>query len=107
MFVIKDNNEINITRGNTGIIEISAENYTFKIGDVLSFYIKNSRQSKEYLLEKKVQVAEEKEVIEVKIEKSDTKDLVCGNYVYGVKINFANQEIDTFIYNVKFKILED
>ena len=58
MFVIKDNNEINITRGNTGIIEISAENYTFKIGDVLSFYIKNSRQSKEYLLEKKVQVYE-------------------------------------------------
>lgn len=91
MFKIKDET-IHLTRGDTGTIELSIEDYTFKAGDVIEFRVYNKKGLNQLpLINKKIQVEEEKESIDIELSSEDTKIGEITNketeYWYEVELN--------------------
>lgn len=106
MFSI-NNNEIEITRGDSAVINLTAENYIFKEGDTIYFTVKESVYSKNVLIQKVIEIAEEVESIQIKLEPSDTKELKYRDYVYDVQLVFANKDVNTIISPSKFNVCEE
>ena len=82
MFVINDDLTINITRGDSAVISVTAEinnaSYEFKPGDVVRFKVFGKKDCEGVVLNKDVTVTEATPAVEIKLEKNDTK---IGDYI--------------------------
>lgn len=78
MFRIDSDMTIHITRGDIGIIEVSAnkneyELYTFVPGDVVRFKVYPKKRHEDVVLVKDVLIESETQVVEFILERTDTK----------------------------------
>ena len=78
MFTINDDLSIHITRGDVGVIEISADNsknelFVFKPGDVVRLRVYPKKQHENVMFQKDVIVETETETVDINLEKNDTK----------------------------------
>ena len=78
MFRIDNDMTIHITRGDIGIIEVSAEKneselYTFVPGDIVRFKVYPKKRHEDVVLVKDVLIETETQVVEFILERSDTK----------------------------------
>lgn len=91
MFRIEDKT-IEITRGNKAVINISAENYTFKPNDKIRFAVYNKKGlDKDAVLMKEVTIQEETDVAQINLTSNDTKigtmDNKATEFWYEVELN--------------------
>lgn len=91
MFRIEDKT-IEITRGNKAVINISAENYTFKPNDKIRFAVYNKKGLHEDpLLIKEVIASSETDVLQINLTSNDTKIGPMENkekeYWYEIELN--------------------
>ena len=96
MFYVK-NDEITLHRRNTGNIYIRKKEYIFQIGDVVTLTVKKELDSEETLIKKVEKVEQSKERIMFRFTSIDT-DLEPGNYVYDIRIDYANGDVSTVKY---------
>lgn len=78
MFQINDDLSIHITRGDIGVIEVTAnkneqESYMFQRGDVVRFKVYPKKNHANVMLLKEVTVESETEVVSINLERNDTK----------------------------------
>ena len=78
MFRIDDDMTIHITRGDIGVIEVSAnknenELYTFAPGDIVCFRVFPKKRHEDVVLEKEVCIETETQAVSIILERSDTK----------------------------------
>ena len=104
-FKIKGNN-IEITRGDTGIIEFTPDNYQLKNGDVVYFSVKENVEDEYYAIQKEIKnFIGNKAVIVINPE--DTSDLDYSTYFYDIQLALSDGTINTVIEKSKFKIKEE
>ena len=95
MFVIDDDMTINLTRGDTATIRVSAsigaEQYYFKAGDIVRLKVFAKKDCTDVVLQKDVEVTEIAESVDITLNSEDTK---IGNviskptdYWYEVELN--------------------
>ena len=107
------NNKIKITRGDTGIAELSlfdaeGNEYVPEDGDSIRFALKhpemNADQTEyidtEPILTKSIPT----DTLILQFNPADTKSLGFGEYVYDVEVTRANGMVDTFICEAKFTL---
>lgn len=97
MFKIdKTTKKIKITRGDVGIIEVTATDddnneYEFQIGDVVRFKVFEKGNCSNVVMQKDVEVAEINKVVTIELSKEDTKidELINrpATYWYEVELN--------------------
>ena len=96
MFKIKDDLSIHITRGDIGVIEVTAKNddgtdCTFNVGDVVRLGIFTKKNFSSLLLQKDVIVEEESEAVQISLNKEDTRlgNIINSpvNYWYEIQLN--------------------
>jgi hypothetical protein len=78
MFTINDDLSIHITRGDVGVIEVSAdmnenELYKFKPGDIVRLRVYPKKNHADVVLQKDVVVESETETVDINLEINDTK----------------------------------
>jgi hypothetical protein len=82
MFVIDSDLTIHITRGDSGLIAVTAgigeTDYEFKIGDVVRFKVMAKKNCADVMLQKDIEVTEPTSAVEVALESEDTK---FGGYI--------------------------
>ena len=86
------NNKIELTRGDKAIITLRVSNYTFKVGDTISFRVYNKGAlEKEPLITEIVNVNEESESVSIVLSNITTKIGEMGNkpvtYWYEISLN--------------------
>lgn len=96
MFKISGTN-ILITRGDKGTINFEIENYIFKEGDIIDFKIYKEKQlTAKPILQKKIIIEKEAELVQINLSSEDTKLGVAVNkpvdYWYEIVLN-NNQTI--------------
>ena len=96
MFRIDDDMTIHITRGDIGVIEISAEKaedelYTFVPGDIIRLRVYPKKKHESVVLSKDVLIESETQIVEIILERNDTKIGEIINkpavYWYEVELN--------------------
>ena len=105
--------KITLTRGDSLIgqvditiedeIQQTSEPYTPEAGDRVRFALKHDYTDETPLLIKEIPT----DTMTLELEPADTKGLPFGDYVYDVKITFADGRVDTFIKKGKFKLEEE
>ncbi len=82
MFVVDSDLTIHITRGDTGLLSVTAgtgeTNYEFKSGDVVRFKVMAKKNCADVMLQKDIEVTEPTSAVEVALESEDTK---FGGYI--------------------------
>ena len=78
MFRVNDDLSIDITRGDVGVIEVSAnkneqELYMFQPGDIVRFRVYPKKQHENVVLLKDVEVETETEKVSINLVRNDTK----------------------------------
>lgn len=78
MFRINDDLSIHVTRGDVGVIEVTAnkneqEQYMFQPGDIVRFRVYPKKQHENVVLLKDVKVTSETEVVSINLVRNDTK----------------------------------
>lgn len=101
-----ENNEINITKGDTAYIKATivynnGNNYKLKEGDSLTLSVKKYADDTEYAFQKNIINTDI-----ITIEPEDTINLSPGRYVYDVQLNTNFGEIFTIIPNCYFYVME-
>ena len=108
MFIINEDNSIEITRGDTAYITVYIPDYVFDVGDIIKFSVKKRATDPQYLFQKEIEVSQKEEVVVIKILPSDTKLASFGDYVYDVEYtNGKTGDVNTIITINKFKILKE
>jgi hypothetical protein len=95
MFVINDDLSIYLTRGDAAVFSVGAnignEQYTFKVDDVVRFKVFEKKNCEEVVLKKDVKVTEETNLVEIALEREDTRigDVISKptDYWYEVELN--------------------
>lgn len=96
MFKVKEDLSIHITRGNIGLLEITAKNedgsdYTFKVDDVIRLGIFEKKNFNSIKKQKDVTVQEETTTVQISLNKEDTTigDIINTpiDYWYEVQLN--------------------
>lgn len=96
MFKI-DGNTIYLTRGDKCTINLTIEDYTFKVGDYVKFKVYNRRAlNQQPLLEKQVDINEEQQSVDIELNSDETKIGELSNntveFWYEIELN-GNQTI--------------
>lgn len=100
---------ISLTRGDTLKLKVDIFNpdgtvYEPIDGDTIRFAMKSKYNDKEPLILKDISI----EDLELVLNPEDTKELKQpSDYVYDIQLTHANGDVDTFIANAKFKIIEE
>lgn len=96
MFKVKEDLSIHITRGDIGILEITAKNedgsdYTFKVDDVIRLGIFEKKKFNSIKKQKDITVQEETTTVKISLNKEDTTigDIINTpiDYWYEVQLN--------------------
>lgn len=111
-----ENNAITITRGDSGIAEITlttdeGEEYTPQEGDSIRFAVKSNRFTPkmtefvdlEPLIEKNIPITD----LNLRLVPNDTKNLPFGSYLYDLELTFADGYVDTFVNCAAFRIVPE
>lgn len=111
--VIKDDNTIELTRGDTAKIQIGImqgeEAYEMQTGDVVRFAVKR----REFIGTTYRELKDEEPLILIEIPNDTlvltilpehTKDLKFGTYLYDVELTMADGTVDTFIADQRFEL---
>lgn len=108
MFIINDDNSIELTRGDTAYITVSVLDYTFEKDDVILFTVKKRATEENIVFQKKYTIDETKEKITIKISPEDTKKSEFGNYVYDIQLTRGlTKDVHTIIPINKFTIAKE
>lgn len=78
MFKVNEDGSIYVTRGDSGLIPVTAKNqdgnqYTFAVGDIVRFSVCRKKNCGEGVLTKEVEVKVEKAEVQVYLESDETK----------------------------------
>ena len=104
------NNDIKITRGDTGVFTLAIKNGNTDNGntdydysnDTVLFTVKQNTLTTDVLIQKTVRYGEN-----VAIEPSDTANLSYGEYWYDVQVTTQGGIVDTVITPHKFRVLDE
>lgn len=111
-----DNNNICITRGDSGSVELAITDknqtpYRLEDGDSLLLTVKKGCDYTESLIVKDEYKTVERQKDGLKIylyifsfSPNDTADLQFGNYVYDIKLNYANGDVNTIVDTSLFRV---
>ena len=94
-----------VPKGATSIIEFTIEDYICQKGDLVVFAVKNKNQPEEdktELISKEIHIEEPTNVIEIKLNHEDTKDMELKEYSYGLNLELANNDVFPVIEDEKF-----
>lgn len=94
MFKI-ENTTIYLTRGDKATINLSIEDYKFKVGDIIKFRIYNKAGLYEKpILEKTIDIQEEIENIDIELSSEETKigDIINKEKIYWYEIELNNDQ---------------
>ena len=100
-----EGNEINITRGDTAIIDFILDNHEFVTGDVVYFSVKRSPKDTSYIINKEITNFDGNKAI-ISLDSNDTR-ISKGKYWYDIQCNLADGRVDTVVNKERFIILED
>lgn len=116
MFIISDNNEIDMVQGDTGVINLNLANYHLSNGDRVRFALTTKKMnsttniytgSKPLLIvEKLITSFESDGTARIVLYPKDTLELAPGKYFYEIQITTKTGVVDTIIQATKFTILE-
>ena len=104
MFYI-DGNEINITRGDTALIDFILDNHEFVAGDVVYFSVKRSPKDNNYIINKEI-TNFNGNTATIELLSDDTR-IPKGKYWYDIQCSLADGRVDTVINKERFIVLED
>lgn len=102
MFTVDADNRIEVIKGDTGILELSLDNYNLKDGDKVYFTVKSSYDSERLIFKEVTNFADGK--VKFIFTPEDT-NINVGTYLYDVQCNLADGRVDTVIKSTKFKVL--
>lgn len=100
-----EGNEINITRGDTAIIDFTLDNHEFVAGDVVYFSVKRSPKDNNYIINKEITNFDGNKAI-ISLDSNDTR-ISKGKYWYDIQCNLVDGRVDTVVNKERFIILED
>lgn len=100
-----EGNEINITRGDTALIDFTLDNHEFVAGDVVYFSVKRSPKDNNYIINKEIREFNGNKAI-IKLLSEDTR-IPKGKYWYDIQCNLADGRVDTVVNKERFIVLED
>ena len=100
-----EGNEINITRGDTAIIDFTLDNHEFVAGDVVYFSVKRSPKDTSYIINKEITNFDGNKAI-ISLDSNDTS-ISKGKYWYDIQCNLVDGRVDTVVNKERFIILED
>ena len=103
MFTISRKNEIKITQGDTGFLDITMSNYNPVEGDILYFTVKKDTDTHENSIQKKITEFEDN-VAKVVLTSTDTS-IDIGDYVYDIQLSLADGRVNSAIYPTSFEII--
>lgn len=110
MFEIKDDDEINITRGDSGYALVDmvfkdGTEYVPEEGDVVRFAM--NKDYKHTDTEPLILIDIPTDTKLLHIEPYHTKSLAYGKYVYDIELTRENGDVDTFVCKKVFRITEE
>ena len=100
-----EGNEINITRGDTALIDFTLDNHEFVAGDVVYFSVKRSPKDNNYIINKEITNFDGNKAI-ISLDSNDTR-ISKGKYWYDIQCNLVDGRVDTVVNKERFIILED
>ena len=104
MFTVNpSDNRIKVIQGDTGILDLSLDNYNLQDGDKVYFTVKKDYAAEEALIFKEINTFVDGKAKFI-FTKEDT-NLAVGTYLYDVQCNLADGRIDTVISPAKFQVL--
>lgn len=107
MLEVDEKNNIYLTRGDTGIFDITLKNgegepYVTHEGDTLRFMMIKKRGSGDYIIDKQIPI----DTCVLEIEPEETKPCKFGDYCYDVEFTDYEGHISTII-QANFKVGEE
>ena len=103
MFQIKRKNQIEVIAGDTGILNLSIDNYTFVDGDIVYFTVKKDINDTNYKFQKVVKEFEDNVAI-IKLSSKDT-NLEAGEYLYDIQLSLKDGRVDTVVSPTLFEVV--
>lgn len=103
MFQIKRKNQIEVIAGDTGILSLSIDNYTFVDGDIVYFTVKKDINDANYKFQKVVKEFEDNVAV-IKLSSKDT-NLEAGEYLYDIQLSLKDGRVDTVVSPTLFEVV--
>ena len=100
-----EGNEINITRGDTAIIDFTLDNHEFVAGDVVYFSVKRSPKDNNYIINKEI-TNFNGNTATIELLSDDTR-IPKGKYWYDIQCSLTDGRVDTVVNKERFIVLED
>ena len=100
-----EGNEINITRGDTALIDFTLDNHEFVDGDVVYFSVKRSPKDNNYIINKEI-TNFNGNTATIELLSDDTR-IPKGKYWYDIQCSLADGRVDTVVNKERFIVLED
>ena len=100
-----EGNEINITRGDTALIDFTLDNHEFVDGDVVYFSVKRSTKDTSYIINKEI-TNFNGNTATIELLSDDTR-IPKGKYWYDIQCSLADGRVDTVVNKERFIVLED
>lgn len=102
MFTVDKNNKIELIQGDTGILDLSLDNYQLQEGDKVYFTVKASFDSERLIFKEVTEFTDGKAKF---IFTAEDTNISSGAYLYDVQCNLADGRVDTVIRPTRFKVL--
>lgn len=99
-----EGNEINVTKGDTAVINFGVDNYNFVDGDVVHFAVKKYTTDNYYVINKTAEL--NGNIATIYLSTIDTK-IDKGIYWYDIQCSLADGRVDTVVNKERFVILEE
>ena len=103
MFSI-EGNIINVTKGDTGVINLALDNYKLQEGDKVTLTVKQNINDSVYVLQKIVTEFEDG-TAKIMLSSSDT-NIEPIKYVYDIQVDLADGRVQTVVIPSAFKVLK-
>ena len=100
-----EGNEINITRGDTALIDFTLDNHEFVDGDVVYFSVKRSAKDTSYIINKEI-TNFNGNTATIELLSDDTR-IPKGKYWFDIQCSLADGRVDTVVNKERFIVLED
>ena len=100
-----EGNEINITRGDTALIDFTLDNHEFVDGDAVYFSVKRSTKDTSYIINKEI-TNFNGNTATIELLSDDTR-IPKGKYWYDIQCSLADGRVDTVVNKERFIVLED
>ena len=99
-----EGNIINVTKGDTGVINLALDNYKLQEGDKVTLTVKQNINDSVYVLQKVVTEFEDG-TAKIMLSSSDT-NIEPIKYVYDIQVDLADGRVQTVVIPSTFKVLK-